>query len=316
MKELLGRPWLRRTLQVTVTSCAFLFLFWRVNARDVGRALVSVSASAWTCALLLACASFLCGVLRWWLLFRGFGATRQPSFTRLAKHYLVGFFYNTYLPGGVSGDVVRGLAARDAWDSETVGGLTTVLVERALGLAALLGLTASATLAHPLSAFPRMWLPAAVALVLVACATITVVFARSLARFGFGPVRRVLERVPVPTAWLPIGAALLLSVVTQLSPALAAFVLLRSLVPDVSLADSLVIVPLAAAAAFLPLTVSGAGVRETLFVELFRTVGIPPQAALAGSLSLWSAQAALAAVGGFYLLAAKDVFRANEQQSA
>jgi glycosyltransferase 2 family protein len=316
MMDLFERRWLRRALQSAVTLAAFAYLYTRVDTRELGRALSSVSRGAWLLALLLTIASLGCGVLRWWLLFRAFGALRQPSLAKLAKHYIAGFFYNTYLPGGVSGDVIRGLAARDAWPPGSVGSLASVLVERALGLAALLGLTASATLAHPLPGMARLWLPAIAAFVAVVCATLAVSFGSHLARFVTGPVQRMLQRLPVPSAWLPLWAALLLSFVTQLMPALSGYVLIKSIVPDVSLADTLVIVPLASAAAFLPLTISGAGVRETLFVELFGLVGVPAQAALAGSLSLWMAQAALAAVGGIYSLAFAAPLREPKQPGA
>jgi uncharacterized membrane protein YbhN (UPF0104 family) len=311
--ELFSDPWLRRVVQTVVTLAAFGYLYTRVDGRELGHALSSVSRSAWLLALLLTCTSLGCGVLRWWLLFRAFGALRQPSLRRLAKHYMVGFFYNTYLPGGVSGDVVRGLASRDAWAPGSVGGMASVLVERALGLAALLGLTATATLAHPLPGMAKLWLPAIAAFVGVLCATLLLSFASRFARFGAGPVQRLLQRLPAPTAWLPLWAALMLSFVTQLLPALCGYLLIHSIAANATLADALVIVPLASAAAFLPITISGAGVRETLFVELFGLVGVPAQAALAASLSLWLAQAALAALGGIYLLASGAALRSPKQ---
>jgi uncharacterized membrane protein YbhN (UPF0104 family) len=314
MIELLRSRWLRRALQVIVTLGAFAYLYSRVDMRELARALTSVSRSAWLCALMLTALSLACGVVRWWLLFRAFGAPRPPSLGRLARHYAVGFFYNTYLPGGVSGDVVRGLAAQNAWPPGSVGGLASVVVERALGLAALLGLTATATLAHPLPGMARLWLPAIAAFVGVCCVTLGLSLAGRFGSAVAGPLRRSLARLPVPSAWLPLWAALLLSFITQLSPALAGYVLIHSIVPTVSLADSLVVVPLASAAAFLPITVSGAGVRETLFVTLFGLVGVPAQAALAASLSLWIAQAALAAVGGVYLLAARDALQSPEER--
>ncbi|HEX4351703.1 MAG TPA: lysylphosphatidylglycerol synthase domain-containing protein, partial [Polyangiales bacterium] len=130
-----------------------------------------------------------------------------------------------------------------------------------------------------------------------------------------GPLARLAKRLPVPTAWLPLWAALSASLITQLCPAFAGYVLIRSIDSAVSLPDALTIVPLASASAFLPISISGAGVRETLFVELFGLVGVPAQAALAASLSLWFAQAALAAIGGGYGLALRDGLRPEETGS-
>ena len=66
--------------------------------------------------------------------------------------------------------------------------------------------------------------------------------------------------------------------------------------------DALAIVPLASAEAFVPFSVSGAGVREAAFVELFSRVGVPAQASLAASLCMWATQALLAGLCGLYVL--------------
>jgi uncharacterized membrane protein YbhN (UPF0104 family) len=302
-------------VQVAVTVGAFWYLFSIVNTRELGQALARVAPSAWLTAILLTSLSLACGVLRWWLLFQAFGAARIPSLPTLGKYYLLGFFYNTYLPGGIGGDVVRGLASQNAWPPGSAGGFATVLVERALGLTALLALTATATLVHPLPGMAQLWLPACAAFVAVAGTTLALAISNRLAAFMPGALRRLLERLPPPSAWPPLGAALALSLATQLSPALCGYVLIHSIVPSVTLLDSLVIVPLASAAAFLPITISGAGVRETLFVALYALVGVPAQASLAASLALWLAQASVAAVGGMYMLVAKDPWRASATRS-
>ena len=113
---------------------------------------------------------------------------------------------------------------------------------------------------------------------------------------------RQLARLPVPRAIAPLALGLGLSFGSQLAPAVCGHLLLSSIYAPVALLDSLTIVPLSTAAAFLPFSISGAGVRETVFVELYARVGVPAQAALAASLSLWAAQATLAALGGLYVL--------------
>jgi uncharacterized membrane protein YbhN (UPF0104 family) len=310
-KSWLANTSLRRFAQAAVTLGAFWYLFSIVNTRELGQAFARVSSSSWLAAILLTSLALTCGVLRWWLLFQAFGAVRIPSLPTLGKYYLLGFFYNTYLPGGVSGDVVRGLASQHAWPPGSAGGFAIVLMERAVGLTALLGLTATATLLHPLPGMAQLWLPACAAFVAVSGTTLALAISNRLAAFMPGALRRLLERLPPPSAWPPLGAALALSLVTQLAPAVSGYVLIHAIVPSVTLLDSLVIVPLASAAAFLPITISGAGVRETLFVALYALVGIPAQASLAASLALWLAQASVAAIGGIYMLVAKDPWRAS-----
>ena len=82
----------------------------------------------------------------------------------------------------------------------------------------------------------------------------------------------------------------MLSVATQVLVALAGWVLLRAIEPRVDLGASLLIVPLAAATTFLPITVGGAGAREAVYVTLGASLFHMPRAdALAASLALWLA---------------------------
>ena len=51
--------------------------------------------------------SLLIGVLRWFCFLKAFHLPR-PSLPRGLLLYYIGLFYNTYLPGAVGGDVLRG----------------------------------------------------------------------------------------------------------------------------------------------------------------------------------------------------------------
>ena len=108
----LARPAVRRVLTIACTAGAFAYLFSIVDVRELWTALRTVSFAAWLSALALCATSIGCGVARWWLLFRAFGAPRPPAFSELVRHYMTGLFYNTYLPGGVSGVGDGGAAAR------------------------------------------------------------------------------------------------------------------------------------------------------------------------------------------------------------
>ena len=303
---------LQRVLQACVTVAAFWYLSTIVDGRELLRAFKQVSWPVWSATIVLICGALMCGALRWWLLFQAFGALRTPALPVLGKYYLLGFFYNTFLPGGVSGDVVRGIASRSAWPKGSAGSFAIVVMERAVGLLALLGITAIATSLHPLPGMSKLWLPIALAFAGAAAGTFALAMSNRIAAFMPGIVRRALERLPPPKAWRPWLLALVLSLATQLLPAFCGYLLIRSIVPAARMADALVIVPLANAAQFLPITVAGAGVRETVFVQLYGLVGVSAQAALAASLSLWLAQAAVAAVGGIYVLFASEPWRIPE----
>ncbi|HET8936450.1 MAG TPA: lysylphosphatidylglycerol synthase transmembrane domain-containing protein [Polyangiales bacterium] len=294
---------MRRTLPVLLSLAAFAYLFSIVDVTALSAAVRGVPLQAWLAAALLCALSLSAGAVRWWLLFRAFGAPSLPRFAELARHYATGFFYNTYLPGGLSGDVVRGIATQRAFGPGSAGGFATVIVERALGLSALLGLVAAATLLHPrlgLGQFQSR------ALAVFGLGLVLVLGIASLGRIArYLPVARLrtwLSKVPVPQAYGPLLLAWLLSLICQIAPTFAGHILLCAIHPPPSVFDSLAIVPIAGAAAFLPFSVSGAGFREAVFVELYAQVGVPPQASLAAALCLWALQAFLAGLCGVYVL--------------
>jgi hypothetical protein len=84
----------------------------------------------------------------------------------------------------------------------------------------------------------------------------------------------------------------------------AGWLLLAQLAP-IPFTGSLLVVPLAAATAFLPITVGGAGAREAVYVKLCGSLfAMPAASALAASLGLWLAHLICGAIGGALQLAA------------
>jgi glycosyltransferase 2 family protein len=124
-------------------------------------------------------------------------------------------------------------------------------------------------------------------------------FARRLAPRLPGALRRIAERVPELSSVSAFAIAVVYSVATQLFVALAGWVLLRAVDPAVGLGSSLLIVPLAAATTFLPITVGGAGAREAVYITLGASLFHMARAdAVAASLALWLAHLVNGAVGG------------------
>ena len=134
--------------RIAITLAAVAYLGSRVDPGEVVAAWRRLSGGAAVTALTLVFVGLATGIVRWRLLLRAYGAINVPSWGRLAHLYLVGHFYNTYAPGGVGGDVVRGVASRKAfgdvtWASATTG-VAEVFIERVLGVSALLALAAGA----------------------------------------------------------------------------------------------------------------------------------------------------------------------------
>jgi hypothetical protein len=282
--------------RVLITAAIFGYLLWRADLALVIAAIRRIPLGATLAALGALAAAIASGVLRWRALLFAYGAT-PPRTRDLARWYLLAGFYNL-LPGGVGGDVVRGYGTRALFADHAVQSLSVVFVERVLGFAALLVVAAAASLSKP-SVRSEILLYAA----LGAAAAIAAVLAVSLGdRISESLPRRAarwFHDLPKIRAPLPFVHAALLSLASQLCTAAAGHFLIVSLVPSVRWSDSLVIFPIATVAAFFPLTVAGAGARDTALVFLLGQIGVRAPDALASSLALLACHLTIAASGAF-----------------
>jgi uncharacterized membrane protein YbhN (UPF0104 family) len=289
--------------RVTVTVAALTYLFSIINLKELVEAFAHISITAGIAVVVLLFAGVSVGAVRWRALLAAYGAPYRPSVLRLSRLYLVGLFCNTFFPGGVGGDVVRGIATRDAFGKGgTTSALAVVLVERVAGLSGLLLLTTTVFTLHPLPGVVGVRVWGAVGLLGAVGAVTGLALGRRLSRFFPGPLGRIAASLPEIHSLRPFILAIGLSVITQALGALSGHVLISSITSQVELADSFVVVPLAAAAVYFPFTIAGAGVREAAFIVLFRTVGVADADALAASLALLLCQIVVASTGGLFNL--------------
>ncbi len=288
--------------RIAVTIAAVAYLASRVDPRDVLQAFQRLSLGAALTAITVVMLGLLCGMLRWRLLLQAYGAIDIPSWPRIAHLYLVGHFYNTYAPGGVGGDVIRGVAGRKAFGeldlASATSGVAVVFIERVIGVSALLVLATGAYLIRPIPGIENLGLWAALGLGAAAAALIGIAVAPRLAPLLPAKLGKPLRSLPRLFSIGPFLAAVLLSLLIHFLNIVAGHAIMHSLEPSVTFAQSAVVMPLIGASAFFPFTVGGAGVREAAFAALYGTVGVPEASAYAASLSFWAIQLLTAGVGG------------------
>ena len=288
--------------RITFTVAAVGYLASRVQPGDVLTAFKRLSPGAGLLAITVVLFGLLCGMVRWRLLLRAYGAIDIPRWPRIAHLYLVGHFYNTYAPGGVGGDVIRGVAGRKAfgnldWMGAT-SGVAVVFIERVIGVSALLVLAAVAYLIRPIPGVESVGLWAGLGVLAAAGALVGIAIAPRLAAFLPEKLGTPLRALPRLFAAWPFILSIVLSIVIHFVNVVAGHAIIHSLEPSVSFGQSAVLMPLIAASAFFPLTVGGAGVREAAFAALYGFVGVPEASAYAASLSFWATQLITAAIGG------------------
>lgn len=289
-------------VRVAVTLAAFTWILTRVDLRAIGSAAERVSPLAFLLACSLVALNLVVSSTRWRALLSAYGASTMPPFTRLLRLNFVGFFYNTWLPGGVGGDAVRGVASREAFGEEgATGALAVVFVERVLGLVGMLVVVALTSAVAPLPTGDiRMITFASIGGVVVGAMVVGALASGArTARFLPAPLAKIAARLPPIRHAAPFLVAVLLSLATQTLGAVTGHVIVGSLAPEIPLTASLVAIPLAMATAFLPFLVGGTGAREMAFVALYASVGMPEADALAASLLCYATQLVVGLVGAF-----------------
>lgn len=248
-------------------------------------------------------ANFATGAARFAGLLRGAGL--RASYAPLLRAYLVASFANLVFPGGL-GDAYRFVdARRDTGRGGEVLGI--VVLERLLSLAALGGIV--------LLAVP--FLPPFDLSLLVGFAVAAVIAplcplhpaGRALLRRALPPLRslsartasaceRALEAVEgVSEQPGVLLRALLLSLVMHALPVAAVVALAAPLDTNVSWVWFVLIVPVVALLALIPVSVAGIGVREYLYIALFGAAGMRPEVALSLSLLTLAVTLVWAAIG-------------------
>lgn len=284
------------------TLLGVLYVSRLIHLASLRAAFSTVSVGVVGVAAALIASGQVVGAVRWRTTLSAYGAQTRPGLVTAVRLYFVAVFYNTYLPGAVGGDVVRAVVTRDSFtDHGTTGALAVVFVERALGLFAMVALMITGvTLSGDALGLRSLGLiGGAVSL----AAVLALPLGRRLARFLPEPLAWIARRLPSVVRLRAFAAAAALSLGTQGAAVIAGWLLLRAIHPGATLADALLIIPGAAATAYLPFTVGGTGAREAVFIVLAgKLLGMSSNDAVAASLLLWLATLIVGAGGGLLLV--------------
>ncbi len=277
--------------------------------------------SLYALALLLSFTGIVVRASRWLILLRAVGA--RVSFRRAVYLYFVGAFFNTFLPTGFGGDVVRVLEIGEGASSQQAAG--TVLVDRLTGFIMLFVLALMA-LPFSLNLIPTLliWLIAALAGGVVLGSLLlfegrllrllTARFPRSLSLAGDAWIGKTYGVITACGA-RAIAGALFWSLVFNFIHIAANILAAEALGIHVSPWLFFLFVPVATVALLLP-SISGFGVREGIYILLFGQVGVNETQAVALSLSAYSIDFAAGVLGGVIYLGAGVLGLRGKQTSS
>lgn len=305
-------------LKVSVTVIGLYLVLDKLDAGAIWSVIGDVKAGWLAFGAVLIALSLPLRAYRWQIVLHGVGSSIR--FGRLVELYLVGSFFNSFLPSGLGGDVVR--AAEAAQDVDNDVAVSTVLVDRLTGLMAVF-LMALAVLPFRPAGFPGQ-VATAIAVICVAGLAAGIVLLdgrlfQFLTRFVPGRIRAAgdgfidrLARSMSVCSWGALAGALLVSVVFNVMQVgwWAAAGLALGL--DISFGYYFIIVPVLSLALLVP-SIGGLGVRENLAPVLFGGAGTTPEQAVALTLLVFALERVASLLGAPVYLA--SIVRSSRRQA-
>lgn len=289
MKKAKGVVWTVVRIGIGVGLIVFLIKSGKLNLTELKGVRDRPLQMAGTAAVFLVC--LLLAAIRWGILLRAQGIS--ISMLAVLRLSFIGNFFNIIMPGGVGGDVFKAYYVAKGRDQKAAA-VTTVLVDRIIGLVAISGLAFFAICAN----FQFLWQPgqdgtpelmqrrnlvvgvgAAFLCVLLGFTILMSRWVRQIPLFA-----RLIERLPFhetinrvydafhryhESRWA-IVVAFLLSFVTHSFSTLGCFLFGQALgQQDITLANTLFLVPLGLCVNAIPIAPMGLGVAEWGFGKLY-----------------------------------------------
>ncbi len=291
--------------KVTVSAGLMTFLLVRADLGAIRETLAAAAPGWLAVAFLMFFTGYVITAARWRLLLAAQGVTARLG--ELVQSFAIAVFFNNLLPSTIGGDAFR---MYDSWrlGANRAESISVVLVDRILGLLALMSVAAVALLFAPevSGRTPLIgWLLAAVMAGIAA--GLWLVFGRAAprlmkltrrSRIFAWPMARVSSLVSglAPFRNRPdvLWRALALSVLLQTNVIVHFIVLAHALDVPIAWPAMFIIVPLALLLMILPVSVNGIGLREAVFVFLFGLYGIDREQAIAFA---WTSFAMIVAQG-------------------
>jgi uncharacterized membrane protein YbhN (UPF0104 family) len=272
---------LKTALKLILTGLALFLVFRKIDTAQLWSLTQSIDWVWLFPAVLMFVLSKVLTALRLNLFFRNIGLRISEKLN--FELYLVGMFYNLFLPGGIGGDGYKVYLLHKQYKTSVKSLLQSALLDRLGGLVAIVFLLLVLVLAVGMEipyklGFDWKW----------------VVW---MGLFLIFPALWILQKIFFPSFLPSFWSANGYSILGQLAQLASAWFILISLgITEQILAYQLVFL-LSSIVAVLPLTIGGVGARELVFVYSHTLVGIDEAAAVAFSLIFFLISALVSLVG-------------------
>lgn len=298
-----------------LTKWQRLEISWTHGPREVWHDMSRVRPGPFAVSLVLMGATIFLGTVRWRQVLRVHGL--DLSFARATEISLVAHFFNSFLLGAAGGDLMKAYYAARETHHKKAEAVGTVFVDRIIGLFALLVFTmVTMALNLPLLRADPLFTKLAwvITVMFAGCAVVLFLALRGGVSKGLPQAREWLRRLPkgdflerLRESFKPFGrdrVFLLKSFAVSLLLCGVCVAQVQSLVwglgLELSLRHLFAVVPMITCMVVLPLTPSGLGVRENLFVLMLAVplIGVEHTSALSLSLLCTAGSLFWSLIGG------------------
>jgi uncharacterized protein (TIRG00374 family) len=302
-------------LLFSLAVLVFFLVVSKISFKEIGLKLKDVVWVWLALSFSLHALGLLISAYRWQILARAQGDRVPLMF--LAKSYLVGTFFNNFLPTRFGGDIVR-IWDGSRYSKSLVKSSAIIVVERMTGIIVLFvfALVASLFRLDMARKIPVIW-----GALLLGLAGLTV-----LALFFFPFFGRGLEKVPAEGLFgtiaqkfivfrttvlgykdkrAELARATLWAFLLQLNVILYYFLIGKALRLDIAILDYFIFIPIVLLIQIIPVTINGLGLREGAYIEIFKFYGIAPETALSFSIIEIAFGLGVGLVGGIIYVSRK-----------
>lgn len=267
-------------LKIIVSAVLIYFIFTKIELKDVVQTLKKSEPLYLFMALLFFVLSKIISAFRTNLYFHQMGA--KVSQLSNLKLYLLGMFYNLFLPGGIGGDAYKGYVIQKEYQPGTKKVVSSLLLDRLSGMLLLFIYACVLALLSKNEFFQSFfWL-------IVAAIPLSVV--------AFWFVNKIFFTSTLPVFWKSVS----FSALVQLAQLVCVLFVLKSLSVDMDFIEYLLVFLVSSIVSVIPLTIGGIGSREITFLYGAKWLGLDESTSIGISFTFFLITALTSLFGVIY----------------
>ncbi len=282
------------TLKFIFSASVLAFiLISRTSLRDIYATLKEADRLLLGISFSLHALGLVISAIRWQILIKAQDDWVPIGF--LAKSYLVGSFFNLFLPTRIGGDVVR-IWDGSRYSKSLVKSSAIILVERLSGVIVLFlfAFCASIIRLDMAQQFPVIWVSLILSffglclLALFLTPIADIILGRMPEKNPFNTAKNKINRFRETILLYrkrkgALGQAFFWAALLQINVIIHYYLIGKALHLDIALLDFFIFIPIVHLILLIPITINGLGLREGAYLEIFKYYGIGSAAAISFS---------------------------------